>query len=490
MRQSIWFQIPVSVWGADSKLLDTVRPGCMVDSTGTLYYIVHSFNNGFAWYRFVVGKITPNGTQAWYEFALDTSCMGNYTLWKNNIGNETNQYANVIWVTMMPCLAQEANGTSDYIHLVTYMPPSRWWNNHGSPGPDTEGIMLTKIKKSDLSVAETKFIAAYKGEGNYAGRGLRADGFGDFTTLIYNRNVFTAVNNVNEAKTVVLWPHKNSHNIATYDVNSNLSHRQLLQIDNNTLGQGFYGTSELGPTNTTCWEPRIITSDGYYYVMWSSGYTPRARKMYFNYSYWENSISTDQIGYFDTSSNTEAGCNYHSDFGVINGKFLTLSMTKTSRIWTASYVSWNTSYVVLALFYYSIHDSIGNCPTENCIAVFPVTTGTHEETASATTLYKNTHMFVVHNNHIIYAYCYPGKKTHLVLGVARYGLDTRGNVHLLTKREFVDQNGNSFGDLTDCSRLLFMDVKNGYLWLVFFNTGRSVYRVVCIPAQDVVNNAI
>ncbi|MDR0393430.1 MAG: hypothetical protein LBH52_04355 [Puniceicoccales bacterium] len=460
----------------------------MVDSGGTLYYIVHSFNNGFAWYRFVVGKITSDGTQSRYEFALDVSCMGAYALWKNNIGSETSQYGNIAWVTMMPCIAQEVNGTSEYIHVVTYVPPSRWWNT--SSGGDTEGLMFLKIKKSDLSINTTKFIAAYKGEGNYTGRGLRADGFGDFTTLIHNRNVFTAINNVNEKKTVVFWPHKNSHSIDTYDANSNLSHRQLLQINNDTLGQTFYGTTELGPTNTTCWEPRVIILDNHYRLLVSSGYTPIVVGMNFGYSGGPHPISTDQVGYFDTSNNTVAGCNYHSDLGVAGGRFLVLCMTKTSRIWSASYVSWNTSYVALALFNFDLSYNTCNCPTENCIAVFPVTTGTHEEATSTTTLYKNTFQCVAYNNHIIYAYCYPGRKTHLVLGVARYRLDANNNVHLLTKREFVDKDGNSFSPLTDCSRLLFMDVKNGYLWIVFFNTGRSAYRTICISAQDVINQTI
>jgi hypothetical protein len=465
----------------------------MVDSTGTLYYVVHSFNNGFAWYRFIVGKIVPDGTQSKYEFALNVSSIGtNYALWKNNIGSETSQYGNVAWITMMPCIAQEANGTSEYIHVITYIPPSRWWNT-GSGG-DTEGLMLTKIKKSDLSVTETKFISAYKGDGNYAGRGLRADGFGNFTSLIYNRNCFTAINNVNEAKTVVFWPHKNSHSISTYDANASSSHGQLLQIDNNTFATSFR-TSELGPTNTTCCEPRAImlTGDEHYRLIVSSGYTPKQILYNADCAGGPRGTSTDQIGYFDTSGNTAAGCNYHCDFGSVDGfttyKSLILSMTKTSRIWSASYVSWNTSYVVLALFNFDYGNQTLNCPTENCIAVFPVTTGTHEEATSATTLYKNTFQFVVYNNHIIYAYCYPGNKTQLVLGVARYRLDANGYVHLLTKREFTDKDGNSFGNLTNCNRLLFMDVKNGYLWIVLFPVEYNAYPVICIPAQDIIDHA-
>ncbi|MDR1254830.1 MAG: hypothetical protein LBJ78_02240 [Puniceicoccales bacterium] len=69
-------------------------------------------------------------------------------------------------------------------------------------------------------------------------------------------------------------------------------------------------------------------------------------------------------------------------------------------------------------------------------------------------------------------------------------LDSNNNVHLLTKREFMGTDGNSFDSLTDCSRFLFMDVKNGHLWLVFFNVDRDVYWTVCILAQDIIDHAI
>jgi hypothetical protein len=174
----------------------------MVDSGGTLYYIVHTFNNSFAWCRFTVRKITPSGTQSIYGFTLNASCIGAYACdwYTNKVGSETSQYGNIAWVTMMPCIAQEVNGTSEYIHAITYIPPSRWWNT--SSGPDTEGLMVMRIKKSDLSIATTKFIAAYKGDENYVGRSLRADGFGNFANLIYNRNCFSAIYNVGEKKTL------------------------------------------------------------------------------------------------------------------------------------------------------------------------------------------------------------------------------------------------------------------------------------------------
>ncbi|MDR0392660.1 MAG: hypothetical protein LBH52_00280 [Puniceicoccales bacterium] len=140
---------------------------------------------------------------------------------------------------------------------------------------------------------------------------------------------------------------------------------------------------------------------------------------------------------YDSSNNAASYC-CHSDLNVIQhaGQTIALQLvtSKTSRLneayarWNASYVSWSTSYVALTLYswpagYIWSNSSSRPIAPENCIAVFPVTTGTHGETTSTTTLYRNTFQFVVYNNHIIYAYCYPGRKTHLVLGVARYRLD-------------------------------------------------------------------
>jgi hypothetical protein len=473
-----------SVWGSDLKVLEKIHPGIIIDSTGTLYYTMMDVGNWFGGKAFYVGKISPTNSSGRVIVEVDQKVGSNYSWpWNGmNSFNEDATFSKVAWVSLAPCMAQEVNGTTDYVHAIVYVLPSRWWNT--SSGPDTEGLLFVKIKKSDLSVAASSFVGK-------TSACVTGNGFGDFTTLTYNRNVFTAVNNVSEKKTVIFWPHKNKSgtNYETEHLTSNTSHRQLLQIDNDTLGQSFYGTVELGPSNTVCLEPRLMVVNNKYHLVASSGYTPVVGQMDYNYSYLFAPISTDQIGHFDVSGNTAAGCNYHCDFNTIGGKFHVLAMTKTSRIWSASYISWNTSYVVLALFNFDLAQKTVNCPNENCIAVFPVTTGTHEEATSATTLYKNTHMFVTYNNYIIYAYCYPGKKTHLILGAARYGLDANNNMRLLTKREFTDNTGDSFGHLTNCSRIIFMDVKNDYLWIVFASVDNKTFFYFCIKAQDVIDHA-
>ncbi|MDR1255148.1 MAG: hypothetical protein LBJ78_03970 [Puniceicoccales bacterium] len=492
-----------SVWGSELRVLEKIHPGIMVDSTGTLYYITHDAGMWFGGKQYYVGKITPAGVLlSQVGLQPDQKVGSNYSWPASNgiktIENDTN-FSKMAWVSLAPCMAQEANGTTDYVHAIVYVVPPRWWNT-GS-GPDTEeGLLFVRLKKLDLSVTATGFRGGWN---------TKPYNFGDFTTLTYNKNVFTAIYDVGVGRTSIFWLHKFSAD-GNYDSTNDSSSNTRLnrEVFNDQGGYVFnqgctYGVKELAYKH--CIEPRIMKVGNEYHFATSNGYYP----------YWIKAETTERSDttfadynpYMDgyDSNTSSASCCYHNDLNVIQhgGQTiaLQLAMSKTSRLndaggqWNASYISWNTSYVVLVLYSwpagYVWHNSKSRpIPTENCIATFPVTSATSGYDTSTTTLYKNTHMFVVYNDYIIYAYCYPGKKTHLVLGVTRYRLDSNSDIHLLTKREFVDQDGNSFGNLTNCSRIIFMDVKNGYLWLVFASVDNKTFYYFCIPAQDVIEHAI
>ena len=57
------------------------------------------------------------------------------------------------------------------------------------------------------------------------------------------------------------------------------------------------------------------------------------------------------------------------------------------------------------------------------------------------------------------------------MGYAQYTVDENHIVKLLTQTEFKESGssgwGDSFGDFTDCSRIISMDLKNGHLWITF-----------------------
>ena len=89
---------------------------------------------------------------------------------------------------------------------------------------------------------------------------------------------------------------------------------------------------------------------------------------------------------------------------------------------------------------------------------------------------------------IIYAYCYPGKGNgqgnHLYIGYAPYVIESNVQLRLLTKTEFKDAGGNSF--ITDCSRIISLDCKNGHVWLTYMNSDNTAYKYFYIKASDLV----
>jgi hypothetical protein len=163
-----------------------------------------------------------------------------------------------------------------------------------------------------------------------------------------------------------------------------------------------------------------------------------------------------------------------------------------SQRWTTNYLSWGMSNIVLHVQSSTTGANWTGGP-ENVIYATTLTAGNASitETVSISTLYKCTHKLVVYNNHIIYAYCYPGRKTHLILGVARYFIDSNKQLHLSTKREFADSNGNSFSSLANCSRIISMDVSaNGRLWITWMSADNQTYYYFHANAQDIIDQAI
>ena len=92
-------------------------------------------------------------------------------------------------------------------------------------------------------------------------------------------------------------------------------------------------------------------------------------------------------------------------------------------------------------------------------------------------------------NYLIYAHCYPGKAKRLYMGACRYWFDSNGYVHLGTKREFGNKSGESFSPLNDCSRITFMDLKNGHFWMIICSANGRTFRWFHAKADDIANFA-
>ncbi|MDR2769067.1 MAG: hypothetical protein LBB19_00705, partial [Puniceicoccales bacterium] len=415
----VWLNKMASLWGSNLKAFEKIHPGVMVDSTGTLYCVMPVTILYFDGASFVE-KISPTGDRRRVAVYIDDGLGRDRYSWPSNRMNSFSEDANfsrIAWIPLAPCMAQEANGTTDYVCAIVYVLPSRWWNT--ASGPDTEGFLFLKIKKSDLSVVTSRLENGLNNS--------KAGGFGTFETTKYNQNVFTAIYDVGTAKIYVYWLHGDGAGN-----NKTKLHFHMISDQGQALvtWQCSYGSENDQYRHFI--EPRITMVGDKYYFSTGNAYSPTiltASPSTGNTTHFAN------VPYMSTFDNHGTyGCAYHNDLNVIqhSGRTIVLQLAigRSSTLgnsggqWNTSYISWNTTYPALVLYSWPANltwDSPIPIPTENCIAIFPITQlATTGYETSATTLYKNTHMFVTYNNHIIYAYCYPGKKTHLILGVARY----------------------------------------------------------------------
>lgn len=107
-------------------------------------------------------------------------------------------------------------------------------------------------------------------------------------------------------------------------------------------------------------------------------------------------------------------------------------------------------------------------------------------------IHRNTHRMVTYHsssgkNYFIFAYCYPGKKKQLYLAYAQYIVDSDHKVRLTTKTYLSSGSwGDSFGNLTSCSRIISMDLSNGHLWICFMNEDDTEVRYFHVLAKDLI----
>ena len=107
-------------------------------------------------------------------------------------------------------------------------------------------------------------------------------------------------------------------------------------------------------------------------------------------------------------------------------------------------------------------------------------------------IHYNTHRMVTYHspagkNYFIFAYCYPKKKKQLYLAYARYTVDSDHKVRLTTKTYLSSESwGDSFGNLTSCSRIISMDLSNGHLWICFMNEDDTEVRYFHVLAKDLI----
>jgi hypothetical protein len=495
-----WFNALVGACGSAARVYELMVPNTMVDSNGNLYgAAVDNWSGYFGGKGHYIVRIDPSGIQYTHAHMSGNYIEGNYT-WPigrtptpNQEDGTYDHFKRRSWMGLTPCIARECNGSSDYVYRLVYVLPSRWWNS--SSGGDTEGFLLLKIRKSDHEVMHSSFLP-------YTTRSEVCMGYFPGTYINSNKVAFSACHDVNGGKVYCQWltadsragPQVHTRTI-TFDTNQNTwSSCSTLSMDNTVSD---YRSCSL--------EPRTIKGvNGIYALAVRNGYYPYINKVNTTTNYWTVWGNGLHGSGWDTTD-----CSYHADFEIVKASdntelFLVLmysygnrcnamnSENADSQCWTTHYVSWGMSNIVLHIQSSTTGTNWTSGP-ENVIYTTTVAAGSAStaETLSTSTLYKCTHKLVAYHNHIIYAYCYPGRKTHLILGVARYFIDSNRQFHLSIKREFIDSSGNSFGNLTNCSRIISMDVSaNGHLWITWMSADNQTYYYFHANAQDVIDHAI
>jgi hypothetical protein len=497
-----WFNALVSAYGSAARVYELMVPSTMVDSNGNLYGIaVDNWSGYFGGRSHYVIRINPSGIQYRYSYGFSVRIEGKYT-WPDNrtptpsTNDATCEYfPQRSWEGLTPCIAREYNGSSDYVYCLIYVLPSRWWNS--SSGSDTEGLILVKVRKSDHELVDLRYLS-------YFSCPELAMGYFPRSSKNNNKVAFSACHDVNGQKVYCQW-------LSSPDPTWSDLYVRTRTIIFDTSQNTWSSCSTLSMDNTASdyrsfsLEPRMIKGvNGIYSLAVRNGYYPYIHKVNTTTNYW----TVWGNGLHGSDWNT-TDCSYHADFEIVKASdnteiFLVLMYSYGNRCsamnnenagpqrWTANYVSWGMSNIVLHIQSSTTGSNWTSGP-ENVIYATTLTAGSAStaETLSASTLYKCTHKLVAYNNHIIYAYCYPGKKTHLILGVARYFIDSNKRLHLSTKIDFADSNGNSFSHLADCYRIISMDVStNGHLWITWMSADNQTYYYFHANTQDIINQAI
>jgi hypothetical protein len=295
-----------SVWGTELKVLEKIHPGIMVDSTGTLYYITPDAGSWFGGKAFYIGRINTAGNASQVGLEIDKKVGSNYAWpWDgmNSIESDAT-FSKIAWIPLVPCMAQETNGTTDYVHAIIYVVPSRWWNT--SSGADTEGLLFVRIKKSDLSVAAFNFVGECWN--------LRARYFGKYETVTYNKNVFTSIYDVGLGRTSVYW--LNNFKNDTYDESVTYLNYHVSNDAGSKLANFSCTYGDKKEHYKHCIEPRIMKVGNKYYFSTGHAYSPSVLTANPSTGDTTHFAIVPYMGTFDDHGSY--GCCYHNDLNVIN----------------------------------------------------------------------------------------------------------------------------------------------------------------------------
>jgi len=395
-----------------------------------------------------------------------------------------------------------------------------------SNGKDDEGILMLKIKKSGLSIVSQTFYSRHNKNNHFSFHYQRPRRDSDsyaFGTECGNYQAWVDTDNNGTDHVHLNW--------IALETKNNFSTTRIYQLYVNT-GEITVRASSACSSGGRCIFPRTIKFCEYIYTMhsWYGLTSIQKQKNETNTEVAVN-LTTLQNGLFSYTNHSQAHNAYTAknyDFCIIdNGGspiFCVLGLratsetdnTKTSlsgknnKRWTKECFQ-NTSKIVLILSSFTSSDSSINITNSRSIEdpqnIIYSTGKTTDQSCSTTCgcysntyadygdkqLFKNTHKLVAYtsksgNKYIIYCYCYPGKSKQLVLGYAPYYI-SNNKVHLLTKMEVAPPPTNNVyveGGFASCSKIKFMALKNGQLWIQWINADSTKEYSFHIAAKDLV----
>lgn len=506
----------------------SIVPSAMVDWQGNLYTItLHNFASSgpcFRWSKMTYsnGAVSCTYIERWpwvWAYGKDPA-LANEPYFGGSGGDEE-WFKRGFHNALSPCIVQELNDSyGTYLRMFYYIPNRRLTNSNYSNLSDFEGGYWVKPKKNNFNSIARK-VGDNRDDVNRLGWNhvlpnwsvSRGKAFahcpGNFQGFHYEKSPFYSW---------IFHPF-------VYDSDED-ENAGLHCIRYNSSTQQRKGASDIeadgkvGLNSAVTILPRFFKIGSYaYYATVYNGYWVYLRRISLNQSNNDSVGTLETVGgtlldcYIETHTRGHSHSPYSFDFFLLEGDgtpCTSSSSSSTDKIlcifglggggnycllqpnsyWSSTYVNWSYDYAVGVIgSRYFTPNSNGN--SYDYSYAYPqntiYTTGYRrayknfvdiEDTSKSDEyrLYLNSHKMVLYTSpsgkhYIIYAYCYPGKKNHLYLGYAQYFIDSNHALRLTTKTEFkgisTDGWGDSFGNLTDCTRIISMDLKNGHLWITF-----------------------
>ncbi|MDR0392692.1 MAG: hypothetical protein LBH52_00450, partial [Puniceicoccales bacterium] len=343
VKSGAWFTRMVADLG-EQKFFESWYPGTLVDGAGDLYFIRNDTGGwgGPGWYINRISANSSNGiSSTWSGFGINTidsryNDNGRFSL--SGDSSETTLFKNQSWHILQPCIAQEVNGTTDYLSIFVCAPPARWTGSSN----DCEGIGWVKLQKSKIGTSGWQSVVSVK---LFTYENVLAISAFIPLNSNYSQNLFSAIHDVGAGKTSVYW-------LSTQGASGlRLNYLTLDNTGDDLVSASSHSTQCANSDTfsaTYIIEPRVLKGNDKYYL---NVVHDVCTYLYEANASTGNTTSHISLPVSTWSSIIESGIAqrfYHSDIGMVKASdgtevLLMLQMAKGSYF-TAIDNRWSASY--------------------------------------------------------------------------------------------------------------------------------------------------